>query len=193
MLNVAVDIYDEDFEVIEGEKIMSPSPSRTHMYIMTNLFIKFHQYFMQKNIFGRIFTDNMDIHLPDGNIVKPDLSIVCDIESLRRGSTVHGVPDFVCEILSRSTMYRDLTTKKFLYEKNGVKEYWIVNPWSKTVSTNILRGGKFELDNIYGVYSKVEWDELSAEEKSAVKFDIPVSIFDDLIINVDEIFYRIED
>ena len=193
MLNAAVKLYNEDYEIIDGEKIMSPSPSRTHMYIMMNLFVKFHQYFMRKNIFARIFTDNMDVHLPDGNLVKPDLSIVCDVENLRRGATVYGVPDFVAEILSRSTMYRDLTTKKNLYEKNGVKEYWIIDQWGKTVSVNILRDGKFELDNIYGVYSEVEWNELSEEEKAAINFDIPVSIFDDLVINVNEIFYRIED
>ena len=193
MLNAAVRLYDEDYEIIEGEKFMSPSPSRTHMYIMTNLFIKFHYYLIQHNIFGRVFTDNMDIHLPDGNLVKPDLSIVCNIEFLKRGATVYGTPDFVAEILSRSTMYRDITTKKNLYEKNGVKEYWIINPWSKTVSVNILRDEKFELDNIYSVYSEIEWNELSAEEKSEINFDIPVSIFDDLIINVNEIFHRIED
>jgi len=131
--------------------------------------------------------------LPDGNLVKPDLSVVCDIESLRRGATVHGVPDFVAEILSRSTMYRDLTTKKNIYEKNGVKEYWIIDQWGKTVSVYLLRDGKLELDNIYGVYSELEWEELSDTEKAVINFDIPVSIFDGLVINVNEIFYRIED
>ena len=58
---------------------------------------------------------------------------------------------------------------------------------------NILRDGKYFLDEIYGVYDEFEWSELTDEEKAEIKFDIHVSIFDDLTINVNEIFYRIED
>ena len=191
MLNAALDLRDEDFEIIEGEKIMSPSPHKIHMYIMSNLFFHLFLNLRDKNV--RIFMDNMDIHLPDGNLVKPDLSIVCDPECLKRGATVYGVPDFVVEILSRSTMRRDLTVKKDIYEKNGVKEYWIINPWSKTVSVNILRDGKFFLDEVYSVYSEDDLAELTDEEKTAIKFDIQLSIFDNLKINVNDIFYRIED
>ena len=189
MLNAA--LYDESYEIIEGEKFMSPSPHRMHMYIMGNLFFHFFLNLRDKNV--RIFTDNMDIHLPDGNLVKPDLSIVCNPECFKRGATVYGVPDLVVEILSRSTMRRDLTIKKDIYEKNGVKEYWIINPWAKTVSVNLLRDGKFFLDYIYSVYSEEDLAELTDEEKAAVKFDIYASIFDDLKINVNDIFYRIED
>ena len=192
MSNPAIELYDEDFEVIEGEKFMSPSPHRTHMYIMMNLAVNFHMYLARNNK-GRVFTDNMDIHFPDGSLMKPDLSIVCNPECFKHGATVYGVPDFVAEILSRSTMKRDLTIKKDIYEKNGVKEYWIIDPWSKNVHVNILRDGKYFLDEIYGVYDEFEWSELTDEEKAEIKFDIHVSIFDDLTINVNEIFYRIED
>lgn len=192
MLNLATELYDEDFEIMEGEKFMSPSPHRTHMYVMMNLAVKFHVY-LAKTDKGRVFTDNMDIHFPDGNLMKPDLSIVCNPEYLKHGATVYGVPDFVAEILSRSTMRRDLTIKKDLYERNGVKEYWIIDAWSKNVQVNILKDGKYFLDGIYSVYDEFEWAELTDKEKAEVKFDIPVSIFDDLTINVNEIFYKIED
>ena len=186
--NLAFDSY----EIIEGEKIMSPSPFKQHMYIMINLCIKFGSYLRGKKI-GRLFTDNMDVHLPDGNLVKPDLFIVCDRKILKDRYTVYGVPDFVVEILSRSTMYHDKRKKKHIYESNGVKEYWIVNPFDKTVEVYILREGKFELDGIYSFLTEDEFNCLDDEDKAAIKTDVKLSIFDDLSVSVDDIFYDIED
>ena len=119
MLNDRLD-YDS-YEIIEGKKIMSPSPAKSHMYIMMNIAFTIAKYLRGKK-FGRVFTDNMDVHLPDGNLVKPDLFVVCDRKILKDKATVYGVPDFVVEILSYSTRRRDMTTKKDIYEKNGVKE-----------------------------------------------------------------------
>lgn len=190
MLNV---LYDESYEIIEGEKFMSPSPHRRHMYIMGNIFFQIMLYTRSHNVIARIFLDNMDIHLPDGTLVKPDLSVVCNPDCLKHGATVVGVPDFVVEILSHSTMRRDLTVKKNIYERNGIREYWIINPWDKSVSVNILTDGKYYLSDIYTIYTDEEWAELTDEEKAEVKFDIPLSIFEDFSVNINDIFYRIED
>ena len=186
--NLAYDSY----EIIEGEKFMSPSPSRRHTYIMGNIYVRLYMYLKDKKI-GRVFPSHMDIHLPDGNLVMPDISIVCDKNAFKRGSTVYGVPDFVVEILSISTRRRDTTTKKDIYEANGVKEYWIVNPWKKSVLVHHLREGKLELDEIYNFYPEDELNDLDDEDKAEIKTDIKLSIFDDLTVNVEEIFYDIED
>ena len=186
--NLAFDSY----EIIEGEKIMSPSPSRRHTYIMGNIYVRLYLYLNDKKI-GRVFPDHMDIHLPDGNLVMPDVSVVCDKNAFKRGSTVYGVPDFVVEILSYSTKRKDRTLKKDIYEKNGVKEYWIVNPWEKSVEVYILRDGKFEFDDEYIFCPEEEFNQLSDKEKAEIKTDIKLSIFDDLTISVDKIFFRSED
>ncbi|MBQ7476768.1 MAG: Uma2 family endonuclease [Selenomonadaceae bacterium] len=180
------------YEMIEGKKFMLASPNRRHAYIMSNIFVRLYLYLEENNV-GRVFSDNMDVHLPDGNLVMPDVCVVCDKEAFKRGSTVYGVPDFVVEILSYSTRRYDTAKKKDIYEKNGVKEYWIVNPWDKSVSVNILRDGKFELDNIYTLLTEEEFAELNDEEKAEIKTEIKLSIFEDFTISVKNIFSRIED
>mgnify|MGYP002622391843 CR=1 FL=1 len=180
------------YEVIEGEKIMSPSPAKNHAYIMNNIFFNIQSYLRGKK-FGRVFTDNMDVHLPDGNIFRPDLFVVCDRKTLKQGRTVYGVPDFAVEILSHSSKKMDVTTKKDIYEKNGVKEYWIVNPWEKSVTVYVLHDGKFDLEEIYMICPEEEFNEMDDEEKAAIKTDIKLSIFDDLTISVEDIFFDIED
>lgn len=190
MLNDRI-AYDS-YEIIRGEKIMSPSPAKSHMYIMNNIFFNIQIYLRGKKI-GRVFTDNMDVHLPDGTLVKPDLFVVCDRKILKDKATVYGVPDFVVEILSYSTRRRDMTTKKEIYEKNGVHEYWIVNPWDKSVLVHHLREGKLELDDVYIFCPEEEFNELDDEDKAAIKTDIKLSIFDDLTIGVEDIFFDIED
>ena len=183
--------YDS-YEIIEGEKIMSPSPAKSHMYIIINFCIKFGSYLRGKKT-ARMFNDNMDVHLPDGNLIMPDVSVVCDKNAFKRGSTVYGVPDFVVEILSISSRRRDTTTKKDIYESNGVKEYWIVNPWEKKVLVHYLREGKLELDEIYNFYPEDELNDLNDEEKASIKTEIKLSIFEDFNISVKDIFYNIED
>jgi Uma2 family endonuclease len=61
------------------------------------------------------------------NVVQPDVIVVCD-ESTIREDGVYGAPDFIAEILSPSTAHKDLGEKRDLYEKAGVREYWLLNP-----------------------------------------------------------------
>ena len=186
MLNEALDL---DYEIIGGEKFMAPAPILGHSNIVTELLTTINMY-LRHNHCGRVFADNTDVHLPDGNLFKPDLVIVTAENSniLNWEGSIHGVPDMVVEVLSNSTRKNDLTVKKDAYEKNGVKEYWIVDPRAKTVDVYILRNGKFELDDSYYKYSDKEWDNLDDKEKASVKKEIKVSIFDDLFVNVDDIF-----
>ena len=101
---------------------------------------------------------------------------------------LYGVPDMVAEVLSRSTRRKDLTIKKDIYEANGVKEYWIIDPRARAVDVYILRDGKFELDESYFKYTAEEFNELDEEEKVAYKPEIKVSVFDDLFVKVEDIF-----
>ena len=186
MLNEALDL---DYEIIGGEKFMAPSAGAYHNDIMGELYSTIRLY-VRKNNLGYVFTDSLDVHLPDGNLFKPDLIIVkkenAAIINWQKG--IYGVPDMVVEVLSRSTRKKDLTIKKDIYESNGVKEYWIVDPRAKSVDVYILRDGKFELDDSYFKYTADEWKNLDEEEKAAVKKEIKVGIFDDLFVNVDDIF-----
>ena len=181
-------LFYESYEIIGGEKIIAPSAGAYHNNVMGGLYTLI-SFYVRNNKIGYVFTDSLDVHLPDGNLFKPDLIVVkkenAAIINWQRG--IYGVPDMVVEVLSRSTRHNDLTVKKDIYEANGVKEYWIIDPYMKAVDVYILRNGKFELDGEYFKYNADEWSPLD-EEKIVVKPEIKVSIFDDLIIKVDDIF-----
>ncbi len=186
MLNDA--LFYQSYEIIGGKKFMAPSAGAYHNDVMGGLY-SIIRFYVRNNKLGYVFTDSLDVHLPDGNIFKPDLIVVkkenAAIINWQRG--IYGVPDMVVKILSKSTRKKDEGIKKDIYEANGVKEYWIVDPWAKSVTFYILRDGKFELDDEYFKYYENEWSPLD-EEHIVIKPEIKVSIFDDLIIKVDDIF-----
>ena len=103
---------------------------------------------------------------------------------------IEGAPDFVVEILSPTTAKRDLSVKKDTYEKHGVKEYWIIEPKSENVTVYLLKDGKYELQEVYHNYTEEEWEGLDEEEmeQERLKEAIKISLYDDLIIPVKDIF-----
>ena len=187
MLNDA--LFYESYEIIGGEKFMSPAANPFHGSIIDELHTTLNNY-MRRNKCGRAFTDNIDVHFPDGNIFKPDLVIVkaenASIIDWKKG--ILGVPDMVVEVLSKSTMRRDITIKKDVYEKNGVKEYWIIDPWKESISVYHLRDGKFEFDDEYVYYDKYEWEDLTDEQRAEAKLEINVSIIEGLTVKLSDIF-----
>ena len=187
MLNDA--LFYESYEIIEGEKIMSAAAPLNHSGILFRLGMIIGNYVIAKKC-GYVFPDDVDVHFPDGNLFKPDLVVVKQENAgiLNWHGAIYGVPDMVVEVLSKSTRRKDSTIKKDIYESNGVKEYWIIDPWAKAVDVYILREGKFEHDGEYLKYSADEWKELSDEEKAAVKTEIKVGIFEDCIVKVADIF-----
>ena len=85
------------------------------------------------------------MQLSDYDIVQPDLLIVLRARtSILTHAKVLGVPDLLVEILSPSSIGYDRKTKKQLYERCGVPEYWIVDPWEHTLEQFVLRQGKYE-------------------------------------------------
>ena len=188
MINDA--LFYESYEVIGGKKYMAAAASNPfYGSIIGELHTVLNNYFRLKKC-GRVFTDNVDVHFPDGNVFKPDMVILTSanlsIIDWKRG--IYGVPDMVVEVLSKSTMRRDVTIKKDFYESNGVKEYWIIDPWKESISVYILREGKYELDDEYIYYHKEEWEDLTDEQRAEAKFEIKLSIFDDCIVNINDIF-----
>lgn len=184
-------IFYKSYEIIGGEKFMSPAANIKHGSIIVGLITTIGVY-VKNNKLGYVFPDSMDLHLPDGSLFKPDFMFISKdsgtITSKNILGTVYGVPDMVAEVLSKSTWRNDVTVKKSVYEKNGVKEYWIIDPWKNSISVYLLRDGKFELDDEYIYYGEIEWRELSDEEKSATKSEIKLSIFEDCIVKLEDIF-----
>jgi Uma2 family endonuclease len=125
-----------------------------------------------------VFTSPFAVRLPingevDGKtetVLLPDIVVLCDLSKLSGGGCI-GAPDMVIEIQSPRTMRYDLTVKYDLYERHGVREYWVVQPIEHWVEVFLLGAdGKFVEGVIY--------------EEGA----IPVSIFGGELIKLSDIF-----
>jgi len=189
MLNAALNLYDEDFEIIEGEKFMSPSPSVNHNLITARLIMALGTPLVVSN--RGYALPEMDVHFPDGNLVKPDLTVISfdNRQIMHKKSAIYGVPEMAVEIFSRSTRKRDVTIKKNIYEKNGVKEYWIVDPFAKTIEVFTLHDGKFDEGAEYIYYDdEDEWNSLTEEERENSPQEIVSSIFEDVTVKLSDAF-----
>ncbi len=181
----------DDYEIIEGVKFMAPSADVWHNNVAGKLYLLIGMH-VAINKLGLVFTDSMDVHFPDGNLFKPDFSFISAANSNividNKHKTIHGVPDMVAEIFSRSTMKRDITIKKDIYERNGVREYWIIDPWREAIEVYLLRDGKYFLDDIYQNYSDAELSELTDEERAEIKMEVPVEVLDGFKVKIRNIF-----
>lgn len=183
--------FRDDYEIIEGVEFMAPSPGWGHVNVTANLVTIINSY-TRVNKLGVAVADNFDVHFPDGNLFRPDFIFVsadkAKILFQDKNTTLHGVPDMVAEIFSRSTMKRDIEIKKDVYERNGVKEYWMINPWQESVAVCLLRDGKYKLDEIYFNYTDDELNELTEEERAAVKLEVPVDVLGGFKVKTRNIF-----
>ena len=186
--------FYKSYEIIGGEKILAPAANPTHGSIVGRLYMFIGTYLDTKDN-GYVFVDDVDVHFPDGNLYKPDLCVVLKENELiidwLKG--IYGAPDMVVEVLSKSTRRNDLTVKKDVYERNGVREYWIVDPLMKSIDVYLLRDGKYFLDDEYILFDEkadakeLEWIA-NAGKLDQIKTEIPVSILDGLKIPLNSIF-----
>ena len=93
-------------------------------------------------------------------MVEPDISVVCDSDKLDEIGC-KGAPDLIIEILSPSTQRHDRVTKFNLYQEAGVREYWIVDPMSRTVQVYVLENGLFRVVESYSAEDEAEVRVLS--------------------------------
>ena len=140
----------ERWEIIDGVPYdMTPAPASVHQMVLGEIFGNIWQHLKNKS--GKVFTAPFDVRLSDNpdaddggieTVVKPDIVVICDREKIdKRGC--HGAPDIAVEILSPASAYKDETEKLRLYEKYGVREYWIVNPAAQYVMVYRLDGGEY--------------------------------------------------
>ena len=177
------------YEIIGGEKILAPAANITHGSIIGRIFMFVGNY-LDANDNGYIFGENTDVHFPDGNIFQPDLSIVLKSNEkiLDWRGNIYGTPDMVVEVLSKSTRKKDIIVKKDIYEANGVREYWIVDPYMKVISVYLLRDGKYFLSDEYILFDAEDLALLDENEKAEVKTEVPVTVLDGLKIPLKFIF-----
>jgi len=176
--------FDEAVELLRGKiSLMSPAPNLTHQSISMRLSGILYQYFRRHRC--QLFAAPFDVRLYDRKkslmasqdiytVVQPDLCVVCDGDKLDSKGCL-GAPDWIIEILSKSTAQKDTQTKFQLYQEAGVKEYWLVYPYEATVSQFVLDSA-VEKYQLQGMYTK---------QDQAVPF-----LFPSLVIDLQEVFSR---
>ena len=139
---------DEDglrHELIDGEHFVTPTPKRKHQAISMNLSGMIWA-FLQQHPVGRVFTAPFDVIFSEFDVVEPDLVFISRerMTEIETSPWVRGAPNLAVEIGSESTRKRDETTKKRLYERFGVEEYWIVDPELDTIKVYRRVGDRYE-------------------------------------------------
>lgn len=168
---------EKRYELIDGVLYMQAAPSWQHQSISRELTMQFGEYLRNKTC--QVFASPFDLRISNKdekdedttNVYQPDLTVVCDKSKLN-GTGYFGVPELVIEILSPATARNDKLFKFNMYEKAGVKEYWIVEPDTELISVFTLQD-----NNRYGR------PEIYTSEDN-----IEVSIFKDLVIDLSQVF-----
>lgn len=110
----------------------------------------------------------LDVHFDEDNIFQPDVIYIArERLDIIRDGYVFGAPDLVVEIVSDSTGRRDKTIKKDVYERYGVKEYWLADPIYRTIDQFVLREGRYEL-----AATKTEGDMLVSPTIPCLSIDL---------------------
>lgn len=149
------------WELIDGEAFaMVPAPTRIHQEFVVELAAQVHPKLHGSGC--RVYVAPFDVRLPRGDerddqiatVVQPDVAVICDPSKLDdRGC--RGAPDWIIEIMSPSSAVQDQVRKRDLYERVGVREYWLVHPQDRVLSI-------YRLD-AYGAYGKPHVQALAGE------------------------------
>lgn len=131
---------DERWELIDGEAFaMAPAPTRLHQEFVVELTRQ-----IANSLQGhpcRVYVAPFDVRLPRGEeadarvdtVVQPDVAVICDPAKLDdRGC--RGAPDWIVEILSPASAAHDQIRKRLLYERHGVREYWLLHPVDRVLT-----------------------------------------------------------
>ena len=116
-------------EIIDGEHYVTPSPSVRHQLLIGRLHFEIESWLRQQSRAGQVFLSPLDVLFTRWDIVEPDLLFVTpDQEQILTDENVQGPPALVIEIASPGTRKRDEGIKLQLFDRGGVREYWLVDP-----------------------------------------------------------------
>ena len=153
---------------------MTPSPDPQHQLISRNIAFDIYLFVRKRNL-GEVLYSPIDVYFSDTETYQPDVIFISKERLHIIGKKkIEGAPDLVIEVLSPSTAKYDIKNKKDVYELNGVKEYWIVDPVKKSISvfentsygfevfqtvylndtvhSNILKGYSISLNEVFNLF-----------------------------------------
>jgi Uma2 family endonuclease len=115
-------------EIIDGEHYVNASPVTKHQRVSMRLIAEFN-FYLREHPVGELFHAPLDIVFSQYDVVEPDLLYISnERREIITTKNIQGSPDLLVEILSESNRKYDEVTKRALYERTEVGEYWIVDP-----------------------------------------------------------------
>ena len=142
---------DVRYELIDGELVLMPSPKEIHQRLIFRLGFPLDA-FVLENFLGIVYPAPFDVYFSDTAILQPDILFVSNERAhIVTEDNVQGAPDLVVEIISPSDPNRDRVRKRRIYERHGVGEYWLVDPYARNITVLLLDGDGYETDGIYGI------------------------------------------
>jgi len=160
---------DQWIELYDGKLIYISTPLVKHQAILGNLYLQFGNFLKGKKCNVYLPPLGVRIFENEDTVLIPDLLVICDKEKLDE-RVCNGAPDLTIEILSPSTAKRDKLVKYRLYQKAGVREYWIIDPDTDTLQVGVLSAGSY-ITSVYGSTDKA-----------------PVHILENFEIDLSEVF-----
>lgn len=129
---------DQRVELIDGVFYDMAAPTYGHQLILGSLFYLFQDCARQHEMPCKVFMAPCDVRLDQDNytMVQPDLLVICEELDFLNLKRLEGAPALVAEVLSPESRSRDMILKLYKYKNAGVREYWIVDPHSKTVTVH---------------------------------------------------------
>ena len=143
------------YEVIDGDLVVTPSPSTTHQKISKRIQLALMLQIEERGL-GQVFDAPVDLIFSRTRTLQPDLLVVRSERTnfiTERG--IETAPDLVIEILSPSTERIDRERKSKLYAEEGVREFWIVDGPNHCFEVYALGDASFQLAGRYGPGARV--------------------------------------
>jgi Uma2 family endonuclease len=132
----------ERYELVDGELLVTPAPTWRHQTVCSNLVRELDAHVRSSGLDW--VRDNLGIRVDDQTYVIPDVVFVSgERRAIIRTAEVQGAPDLIVKIHSPSTRRRDLLTKRARFARVGVRDYWLVDSDTLSVTVLVLEGGRF--------------------------------------------------
>ncbi|MFN3594118.1 MAG: Uma2 family endonuclease [Thiobacillaceae bacterium] len=166
---------DQRYELIDGVAYAMTGPNRRHQAIVGEVYRQIANALESHPC--RVYLAPFDVRLPKADeadaqvdtVVQPDLSVFCDRGKLD-DKGARGAPDWVIEVLSPSTAVHDHILKRSVYERAGVREYWLVHPTDRIVTVYWLTDGEYGRPEVYELTGRtasrvlpevaIDWDRV---------------------------------
>ncbi len=146
------------YEYIDGEIFLLATPRYDHQKAAREIFREFASWFKGKPCEPLMAPFDVTLHKEenDSHVVQPDILVLCDKQNINKDGQYFGTPTLLVEVVSKASSSMDFIKKLNLYMLSGVKEYWIVNPSSRSVNVFTFADKQIAGMSSFNDFEKVE-------------------------------------